>query len=259
MRARLLSILGVLGLAVAACNGERTGPVPRASAPDLQLVDFDLETHFRCYTVSRQTPDTPKTALLSDQFIAADTDTIVNPLQFCAPTSKNGLPIADSTEHLTLYGAPDSLTPHLTVSTEDEFGSRTLVAVGARWLLVPTEKVVDSVGLGFPSNLNHFRCYQVVGEPVDTTVTLADQFSTDTVRVEHPRYFCNPAEKTLGGVTSPILEPDVHLTCYDIFAPQRVRPTSFGVRNQIEPEDVFTITAFQLLCVPAAKLAVQPA
>jgi len=81
---------------------------------------------------------------------------------------------------------------------------------------------------------------------------------TDTVRVERPHHFCNPVEKVAGGVTSPILEPDVHLTCYGIFAPQRTRATAFGVRNQIEPEDTFTITAFELLCVPSAKLGVEP-
>jgi len=42
----------------------------------------------------------------------------------------------------------------LTVFTEDQFGERTLEVVGARSLLVPTQKLVG--GLEFPENLNHY-------------------------------------------------------------------------------------------------------
>jgi hypothetical protein len=66
-------------------------------------------------------------------------------LQFCAPTSKNGLPILAPEEHLTMYGAAHELTPHLRVFTEDQFGPRTLEAVGARVLLVPTQKLVGGL------------------------------------------------------------------------------------------------------------------
>jgi hypothetical protein len=250
------SMLGLLAFAVAACDGSRTGTMPAGLAPSFQLVDLNLETHFRCYTVSRETPDTPQTVILRDQFIPEDTVSVGAPLQFCAPTSKNGLPILAPAEHLTLYSTQleKDLVPHLILSTEDQFGPRTLEAVGTRWVLVPTQKLVG--GLAFPDSLNHSRCYEVTGEPVDTTVSLDDQFGEDFVRVEHPHYFCNPVEKeTLAGVISPILEPAVHLTCYDIFGPQRAKPQSFGVMNQFE-QDTFTITTFQLLCVPAEKLAV---
>jgi hypothetical protein len=57
--------------------------------------------------------------------------TVDEPLQFCAPTSKDGLPILEPEEHLTMYGAAIELTPHLRVFTEDQFGLRTLEAVGA--------------------------------------------------------------------------------------------------------------------------------
>jgi hypothetical protein len=251
MRARFAAIVGVLGLTAAACEMPRTD-LDRGLGPASQVVDFENETHFRCYIVSRQTPQPADTAILADQFLT-DTVRIDEPLQLCAPTSKDGAAILDTTEHLTIYGAQDSLAPHLIVSTEDQFGERELVAVGARYLLVPTEKN----NAGFPANLNHYRCYEVTGDRVRETVSLADQFGTDTVRVERPHYFCNPVEKTLGGETSPILEPDVHLTCYEIFAPQRTRATDADVRNQIE-EDTFTVTSFELLCVPSAKGTVTP-
>jgi len=253
MRARCAVIVGVLGLTAAACETPRTAP-DRDRAPGFQTVDFENETHFRCYIVSRQTPQPADTAILADQFLT-DTARIDEPLELCAPTSKNGTAIPDTTEHLTIYGAQDSLVPHLIVETEDQFGPRTLEAVGARYLLVPTEKN----NAGFPVNLNHYRCYEVTGERARETVSLEDQFGTDErVRVERPHYFCNPVEKTTSAGTSPILEPDVHLTCYEIFAPQRTQATDVAVANQIEPTDTFTVTAFELLCVPSAKGTVTP-
>jgi hypothetical protein len=47
-------------------------------------------------------------------------------------------------------------------------------------------------------------CYDVTGPPVGATVTLADQFGSDTVQVEQPEYFCNPVVKVHNGVTTRI-------------------------------------------------------
>ena len=256
MRARFTPILGVLALSVAACERQPTGPVAKDAAPAFAAVNFERETHFRCYIVSQQTPEPANTVTLSDQFIPEATLSVDEPLQFCAPTSKNGLEILKPEEHLTMYGAAQELTPHLTVSTEDQFGPRTLEAVGARVLLVPTQKLVGD--LGFPNRLNHYWCYEVNGPPVDVEVTLEDQFGSDLVRVQQPELFCNPVEKTFGGVTERIKEREVHLTCYDLKGPQRTQATQFGVHNQFEDDD-FTITAFELLCVPSEKSGFQPA
>ncbi len=102
-----------------------------------------------CYTISKQTPQPAQTVTLSDEFLQNVTLTVDEPLQFCAPTSKNGLPILRPEEHLTMYGAAHELSPHLRVFTQDQFGPRTLEAVGARVLLVPTQKLVGE--LGFPT------------------------------------------------------------------------------------------------------------
>ncbi len=254
MRARFAPIVGVLGLSVAACDTRPTSPATGPAKPAFQTVDFVNETHFRCYTVSQQTPQPATTVTLSDQFISSATLSIDEPLQFCAPTSKNGGAINAPEEHLTMYGAAQPLPTGLTVSTEDQFRTRTLTAVGARVLLVPTEKN----SLGFPANLNHDWCYAVTGPAVGEQVTLEDQFSSDTLRVEHPRLFCNPVEKTVGAVTTSPPEPDVHLTCYEIKGPQRTEATKASIENQFET-DTFTVTSWQLLCVPAAKLGVEAA
>jgi hypothetical protein len=225
--------------------------VPAAGA---QRVNFERETHFRCYIVSQQTPAPARTVTLSDQFMEG-TLSVDEPLQFCAPTSKNGLPIEEPEEHLTMYGAQQELEPDLNVFTEDQFGARTLETIGARVLLVPTQKLVGS--LGFPDRLNHDWCYEVNGPRVGERVTLDDQFGSDTVRVERPKLFCNPVEKTFAGETFRIEERAVHLTCYEIFGPQKTMATMFGVHNQFE-DDVFTITSWQLLCVPAEKQGFAP-
>jgi hypothetical protein len=89
------------------------------------------------------------------------------------------------------------------------------------------------------------------------SVTLEDHFGSDRVRVERPKLFCNPVEKIFAGERFRIEEREVHLTCYEIFAPQRTRATMFGVLNQFET-DVFTVTAFELLCVPAENHGFAP-
>jgi hypothetical protein len=141
------------------------------------------------------------------------------------------------------------------VRTEDQFGLRTLRVIGARELFVPTQKLVGD--LGFPDRLNHYWCYEASGPKVGQTVTLDDQFGSDTVRVERPHRFCNPVEKVSEAGRFRIEEREVHLTCYEIFGPQRTEATTFGVFNQFET-DFFTITSYQLLCVPSAKLGFTP-
>jgi hypothetical protein len=226
--------------------------VPMAQA---QRVNFEEETHFRCYTISSQTPEPANLVTLDDQFLAPTTLSVDEPELFCAPTSKSGLEIEEPEEHLTTYTAAAPLEPDLNVQTEDQFGLRTLRLIAARELFVPTQKLVG--GLDFPDRLNHYWCYEASGPKVDQIVTLDDQFGADTVRVERPHRFCNPAEKESAEGRFRIEERELHLTCYEIFGPQRTEATTLGVLNQFET-DFFTVTSFQLLCMPSAKLGFTP-
>jgi hypothetical protein len=263
MRARFPPVLCFLALSGVACERQPSSPVAEDLTPDFQPVRFNRENHFRCYIVSEQTPQPATTVTLTDQFLEDVTLTVDEPLQFCAPTAKTvgeeTFEIQEEEEHLTMYVAPQELTPHLTVSTEDQFGEHTLEVVSARVLLVPTEKIVNEVSLGVPDELNHYWCYEVSRGPrVGLRATLEDQFSgPDLVRVTTPRLFCNPVEKTVAGVTTPIEEEEVHLICYEIKGPQKTEATEFGAKNQFE-EDEFTVTAWELLCVPAEKSGFVP-
>lgn len=109
-----IAVVVLLGFLVAAgVSAAQGGPV-----------DFQEETHFRCYIVSQQTPEPEEAVTLTDQFLKNVTLTVDEPLQFCVPTSKNRAEIEQPEEHLTMYRAPQELVPHLTVFTEDQFGLR---------------------------------------------------------------------------------------------------------------------------------------
>src|SRR4029453_17530648 len=80
-------------------------------------VDFEKETHFRCYIVSQQTPQPATPVTLTDQFLENVSIETHEPLQFFAPVSKNWLSIEEPEEHLTMYAAAANLPAHLIVDT----------------------------------------------------------------------------------------------------------------------------------------------
>ena len=67
-------------------------------------------------------------------------------------------------------------------------------------------------------HLDHFTCYEMIlpGEALGTVVHLEDQFVAINATVEGAEFFCNPATKVHSNMTTPILNPDHHLTIYSI-------------------------------------------
>jgi hypothetical protein len=53
-----------------------------------QRVDFEHETHFRCYTISNQTPEPANLVTLNDQFLPPTMVSVDEPELFCPTTSK---------------------------------------------------------------------------------------------------------------------------------------------------------------------------
>ena len=96
--------------------------------------------------------------------------------------------------------------------------------------------------------LDHYKCYDVVGEPLkDTTVSLVDQFQEVDQKVLKPRFLCNPVDKNDEGIINPI----GHLVCYGIQVNRSVEEEVFVV-NQFG-EHSLRVKKDHMLCVPSLK------
>jgi len=97
-------------------------------------------------------------------------------------------------------------------------------------------------------NADHYKCYKTRGARLSPRqVTLADQFTTETVTVRRPFRLCNPADKNGEG----IVDPTSHLMCYRISA-QPFQERTVLSQNQFG-DHFLRITRPDSLCNPAAK------
>ena len=258
---------------------------PAVAAPPSPPPNLD---HFRCYSNTGH-PALPPIATLEDQFDErlekVEEVVVVWPIGFCNPVAKTipspgGGPgqtteIQHATHHLTMYEIRETTRqrhPTWKVTVDNQFGRQTLFATKPVLLGVPTHKVsvgVDPVvptGLDPPEGLNHFKCYQAKGAPLNAAVTLEDQFETTDLLVVAPVLFCNPVEKTVTSTTgvsivTPIVDPEAHLTCYNLkLATQIGFSTNISIQtnnqfSHISPEPFTVVTDERVLCVPSNKAA----
>jgi hypothetical protein len=173
---------------------------------------------------------------------------------FLPPVDKNGEGIRDEVTHLACYPIPQSPNPFdpIALQVDNQFGLQGLQVRDPRLLCVPTEK--DPGPEPKPLTRDHFKCYDAVGEPVGVGVNMADQFTMSDGVVQAPFLFCNPVEKTnlVDGTTTPITNPDEHLTCYRtdplvLFNEAHVISNQFGM-DTVEVNDAIG------LCVPSKKI-----
>jgi len=249
---------------------------PAIAAPPSPPPDLD---HFRCY--SNTGHPASLTAFLEDQFDQrlekVEEVVVVWPIGFCNPVAKTipspgGGPgqttdILDPTAHLTMYEIRETTRQRdvtWKVTVDNQFGRQTIFATKPVLLGVPTQKVSvegEPTGLGLPVDLNHFKCYQAKGAPLNVAVTLEDQFETADLLVVEPVLFCNPVKKTARGTETPIEDPDAHLTCYNLkLATQIGFSTQINIvtNNQFNhipeaPEPFTVVTDERVLCVPSNK------
>lgn len=250
---------------------------PRARAQAALNLD-----HFKCYVIREAVPPLPEdlAVILEDQFDelfgkrVGGFSSLIQAVLFCNPTQKvtdrgNTL-ILNRNNHLKMYllkqalfGRDDGVVVKpidLRVVVENQFG--TTQQLGVRWgsinelLAVPTQKVERN--LGPPSGLDHFKCYEAFGDPINKVVILIDQFLGERVTVLSPQSFCNPAAKTVSGVTTPIQNHDAHLTCYGItqLTPQPFQQQQVQTLNQFGTESL-VVDGARSLCVPSRKLSVE--
>jgi hypothetical protein len=139
------------------------------------------------------------------------------------------------------------------VRVVNQFGVKVLTVLRPKSLCVPSLK---RIGTRAPSganpqlSLDHFRCYDVKGQPATRTVRLRDQFATKTTRVVQLVSLCNPVRKVKGRTISKVRRPRAHLVCYTIRDTTRARRVA--VRNQFEVARLRTVRS-QRLCLPSLK------
>jgi len=123
-------------------------------------------------------------------------------------------------------------------------------------LAVPSEKVSFEQGEPEPLALDHFTCYWIYEEATlvpGGVLSLEDQFGAVEAELGWPLYFCNPVEKVYGGVETPILDPDHHLTLYEIYYQQEPQYWQVEVYNQFGQQELIVQGPIQL-AVPTHKL-----
>jgi hypothetical protein len=134
------------------------------------------------------------------------------------------------------------------LEVDNQFGEQTLDVYGPGFLAVPSAKIAPPV-----PPLDHFKCYDVVGAPfLGDYVQLMDQFDFYfDVLVWSADWFCNPVDKWYMGEPTPIVNPNNHLTVYNI-TPEYQTYWYVEVDNQFGPQqlDVYGPVA---LAAPTTK------
>jgi hypothetical protein len=181
------------------------------------------------------------------------------PFWLSTPVQKNTEPIRDPATHYLWYEIFKPLIdPVRQVVVQNQFGEGLLEVRNAHYLLVPALKN-QNPGTPLPTHQNHFKCYDAIGGSALPTVTLVNQFGTEVVQVLRPALLCNPVEKTHAGQVFPILFPQDHFVCYDIF-PRAPLGVGVTVTDQIAPtQRPAFILENQWLCVPSLKTGVTAA
>lgn len=286
-------VILLTSLATGQTSAQTPGDNPRTT--DLDRVQKVLD-HFKCWTVNGGPVD--RVAYLHDQFDfernaagqlepTFETVRVLDPTVFCNATQKihgdNSAGINDVNDHLTCYDMeeledPDGFDPR-PVEVINQFGTATLQVEFPIGLCVPTQKLTVQLpgatpqpGGDFPKRLDHFKCYQVIGQPVNERVELQDQFDRlffdgefEDVEELQPAILCNPAQKvvfrgfTAATLTSNAIKwevtavkhPAAHLVCYFI-QPRETITASLEIKNQFGQQHLFAGTS-ELLCVPSLK------
>ena len=231
----------------------------------------DLD-HFKCYEAEGDGSQLGRPVDLVDQFedqlavLVGETELFCNPV--AKTVGQEVTEIGDTTAHLTGYEIEGDDDAERIVTISNQFGEQTLEVEEAELLFVPSEKDGQVSAL----NIDHFKCYEADGDPVNVNVDLQDQFGVELdVLVGEPELFCNPVDKNGEGIK----DESSHLTCYDIKddedeAAGENNPVDDGdgdelgdmtakrvvsVSNQLA-EQALEVEEPKLLCVPSEKLEV---
>ena len=174
-----------------------TAPAPLAAPID----------HYKCYRVKGAT--TRLSGVSVDTQFGPVTVDIKKPLELCTPVDKNGEGIVDDVHHLLCYQVRTVAQTPLTVSTTNQFESKTFDIFGIRELCVPAFKnpgfcgdgsvnapgeVCDGTAGPCPGHCNaHCTCDPFCGDGVVNQATEECEGSnTQTCAVQLPNEVCVP-------------------------------------------------------------------
>jgi hypothetical protein len=228
--------------------------VLQLSAPDKLCVPSTKQVvqpepdHYQTYPISAATAPNGPIVQIDDQFGTQTTD-LGRSIRFLVPVDKNDEGITDPISHLTCYDIVDGASAPPVIST-NQFGAQPLTLGDPDSLCVPTEKLITPGAV----DVDHYKCYEAVGAPLDVGVSLVDQFQGRTALALDPKLFCAPASKN----GEPIDDPDTHLTCYST-SPIGGAPGPVPILNQFlaAPVQIELLEA-QLLCAPSTKQLIPP-
>lgn len=237
----VLGVIAALSLAVGSALAQ-----PGTSVPDAN--------HYKVYEVTFPVPPVVVTGpiTLIDQF----GDVTISQMtleKFAIPAEKHlagttgeVYPIIDPLLHYTWWAFQQSELVRR-ADVLDQFGGFSWRLRDSGYLLAPAAKNVMEIPQG-----NHYKCYQADRAPVvNITVGLVDQVDSVGVVVLQGEYFCNPVEKVFQGVSYPIVEPLLHMTCYRVdnttaYDLTELTVDQFGGRTIGLGQNTY-------LCLPAAK------
>ncbi len=198
--------------------------------------------HFLLYRVI-DGQDVQEVVDLEDQWHKESEVEVHRPVYFANPAGKISpyidwdpsmpLIIQNPDDHLVFYEIVGGVYQG-NVLIENQFHQQeTLSVSNAELLAVSSQKI--SFEQVEPLALDHFTCYWIAEEasPMQHGVVgLKDQFVDIEAELGWPLYFCNPVEKVHEGVVTPILNPDHHLTIYEIYYQQEPQHWQVEVSNQ---------------------------
>jgi hypothetical protein len=305
--------LGFLSLAVLLAIGgslssRLAGPHSGQAAPSSVAGVEKVLDHFKCWESRGNLR--PQVVYLQDQFDISpnfpatanrppfETVVVSNPQFFCNPTVKIATDIAgnvsvtqivDEDDHLACYDIDEVGTAGFSpraVTIENQFGRQGLQVIAPRLVCAPTQKlairdansedfVKPPVGGGVPRNLDHFKCYDVAGQPPARPIQLRDEFDRlrdtaagrhiEAVDVGQPVLLCNPTRKvhflgfqnavlaasSINWIVVGVRHAEAHLVCYRIDPPES-GPSALKAQNQFGSQEL-TVALSALLCVPSLK------
>ena len=199
-------------------------PVPGPNGLAISLIrDEGLvpdSNHFKVYDVD-DIPVNQVVVQLEDQFGAYDRTALWLDL-FANPVDKNFEGISDVNEHQKWYFLPPAPVDRV-FNVINQFGDEEWQTTDLTHLVVPSSKegspgpgwcAAPAASAGLPcvqhsdcdvtpgdgvcDGLRHFACYNAAGTHDPIIVQLEDQFGPEPdVQVLNPRYWCNPAQKTV--------------------------------------------------------------